>query len=91
MAKSAGLHKGGKRNLTVQLDEEIIQAAKELAAHRGTSVSGLVTQTLRELVEAHIRWEKAKRVAIDAMENAIPRGGRNWKREDLYERVNRWS
>lgn len=33
-----------KRNLTVQLDEEVIHGAKVAAAKRGTSVSGLVAQ-----------------------------------------------
>jgi hypothetical protein len=89
MANSAG--QGAKRNLTVQLDEEIIQAAKELAARRGTSVSGLVTQKLRELVEEHIRYEEAKQRALEAMRNAEPGGGRDWKREDLSARVDRWT
>jgi Family of unknown function (DUF6364) len=31
-----------RRNLTVQLDEDVIRQAKVLAARRGTSVSGLV-------------------------------------------------
>jgi hypothetical protein len=80
------LSKNQKRNLTIQLEEEIIQAAKELAARRGTSVSGLVSQKLRELVEADLRYERAKRHALDAMYNAIDRGGRNWTREELNDR-----
>jgi hypothetical protein len=87
MAKSVGLNKGSsKRNLTIQLDEEIIQGAKELAARRGTSVSGLVTQILEEMVEADLRYQRAMHHALDAMYNAIPRGGRNWTREELYDR-----
>ncbi len=35
-----------KRNLTVQLDEDVIQQAKVLAARRGTSVSTLVAPEL---------------------------------------------
>lgn len=87
MAKSVGLSRsGGKRNLTIQLDEEVIQAAKELAARRNTSVSGLVAEKLKELVEADIRYRQAMNRAIDAMYNATPRGGRTWKREDLHDR-----
>ena len=33
-----------KRNLTVQLDEEVIRQPKLLAARRGTSISGLVAR-----------------------------------------------
>lgn len=88
MAKSAGLGKSGnrKRNITIQLDEEIVQAAKELAVRQGTSVSGLIGQKLRELVEAHIRYQKAMQEALEAMDNAKDLGGGTWKREDLYDR-----
>ncbi len=89
MAKAAALGRsGGKRNLTIQLDEEIIQAAKELAARKGTSVSGLVSQKLRELVEADMRYQKAMHHALDAMYNATNRGGRNWTREEINDE--RW-
>jgi predicted transcriptional regulator len=88
MAKTVGLERSGrKRNLTIQLDEAIIQAAKELAARRGTSVSGLVTQKLAEMVEAEIRYQQARIRALKAMDEAIPRGGRNWTREELYEEM----
>jgi len=88
MAKSVGLNRsGGKRNLTIQLDEETIQAAKELAVRRNTSVSGLVTQTLQELVEADTRYEEAKRYALDAMHHAPPRSVAPWSRDELYEEM----
>jgi predicted transcriptional regulator len=89
MAKSVGLNKGGKRNLTVQLDEETIQAAKELAVRRHTSVSGLLTRALEELVAADTRYREAMRLAIDAMyygEKTL--GGRaTWSRDELYEEM----
>jgi hypothetical protein len=92
MANSVGLERSGrKRNLTIQLDEAIIQAAKELAARKGTSVSGLVTQTLAEMVEAEIRYQKARIRALKAMDEAKNRGGglggRTWTREELYEEM----
>jgi hypothetical protein len=88
------LSKIQKRNLTIQLEEEIIQAAKELATRRGTSVSGLIAQKVRELVEADQRYELAKRHALDVMFNLRSRRGDgdgevtslNWTREDLYDR-----
>lgn len=87
MAKSIGLNKSGtKRNLTVQLDEAVIQAAKELAVRKGTSVSGLVTQKLEEMVEADLRYQRAMHHALDAMYNAPNRGGGGpWSREEIYE------
>jgi predicted transcriptional regulator len=88
MAKSVGLNKGTggrKRNLTIQLDEEIIQQAKELAVRRNTSVSGLVTQKLEEMVEDEIRYRKAMASALEAMHNAEDLGGGKWSREELHE------
>ena len=93
MAKSSGLDKGGrKRNLTIQLDEEIIQQAKELAVRRNMSVSGLVAQKLEELVEEEIRYQRAMASALDSMYNAEDLGGGTWSREELYaERLKRFN
>lgn len=91
MAKSIGLNRGGKRNLTVQLDEETIQAAKELAVRKHTSVSGLITQKIQEMVAADARYEEAKTRAIEAMRNAegYGGGGTTWTREEINEeRIN---
>jgi hypothetical protein len=75
-----------KRNLTVQLDEEVIHRAKVAAAKRGTSVSGLVTQELERLVEADERYEEAQRRAEGAMGRTRSSGGRRWTRDELHER-----
>jgi Family of unknown function (DUF6364) len=74
-----------RRNLTVQLDEEVIRQARILAAERGTSVSGLVARELEQLVARNARYEEAMRRAIELMDESEPRGGRNWRREELYE------
>ena len=75
-----------KRNLTIQLDEEIIQDAKVLAARRGTSVSGLLAHYVTKMTASQRRYEQAKQHALEVMDNAIDRGGRTWTREELYDR-----
>ena len=75
-----------KRNVTVQLDDSVIRAAKVLAAKRGTSVSGLVAAELGRLVAEDERYEEAWRRARKAMGDAAGRGGRQWDREDLHGR-----
>lgn len=75
-----------KRNVTVQLDEEVIRRAKVLAAKRGTSVSGLVAAELSRLVAEDERYEEAWRRARKAMGDATGRGGRGWDREELHNR-----
>jgi hypothetical protein len=74
-----------KRNLTVQLDEEVIGRAKVLAAERGTSVSGLVAQQITELTEARDRYAKARDSALRTMAAANERGGRRWTRAELHD------
>lgn len=75
-----------KQNLTIQLDEEVVHEAKVLAAHKHTSVSGLVAQQIKELTVANRRYERAKQAALKALAQAEDRGGRSWSREDLYDR-----
>jgi len=75
-----------KRNLTVQLDDDVIHRAKVAAAKRGTSVSGLVAQQLERLADADERYEDANRRAERALGRTKPRGGRHWTRDDLHER-----
>lgn len=73
-----------KRNLTVQLDDEVIRRAKVLAASRGTSVSGLVAQQIIELTAADERYQRARDSALRMMDEARDRGGRRWTRDELY-------
>ncbi len=49
-------------------------------------MSGLVARQLRELVEEDERYEEGRRVALEALSGVSRRGGRRWRREDLYER-----
>jgi hypothetical protein len=75
-----------KRNLTIQLDDEVIHRAKVAAARRGTSVSGLVTQQLERLADADERYDDAQRRAEHALARTQPRGGRRWTRDELHQR-----
>jgi hypothetical protein len=75
-----------RRNVTVQLDEDVIRRAKVLAAKRGTSVSGLVAAEIGRLVAEDERYEEAWRRARKAMGEAAGRGGRRWDRGELHER-----
>ncbi|HEX9374796.1 MAG TPA: DUF6364 family protein [Actinomycetota bacterium] len=75
-----------KRNLTLQLEDDVIRRAKVSAARRGTSVSGLVARELEELVARDERYEEAWRRAREIMEASVARGGRTWQRDELHDR-----
>ena len=80
-----------KRNLTVQLEEQVIEDVKAVAARRGTSVSGLVAAYLAQLAAEDEQYEKARRAALEMLDQAVDRGDWEWRREDLYaERPNRY-
>jgi len=71
-------------NVTISLDEEVLRAGREYARKRNTSLSALI----RELLEHRVRrgdatwidacFERMDRAAVDS-------GGRDWRREDLYD------
>ena len=80
-----------KRNLTIQLDEEIINDVKAVAARRGTSVSGLVSTYLAQLAAEDEQYEKARRAALELLDQSVDRGDWTWRREDAYaERLDRY-
>jgi len=80
-----------KRNLTIQLDDEIIEDVKAVAARRGTSVSGLVSAYLSQLAAEDEQYEKARKAALELLDQAADRGDWKWRREDIYaERLDRY-
>jgi hypothetical protein len=80
-----------KRNLTIQLDEDVIAEVKAVAVRRGTSVSGLVSAYLSQLAAEDAEYERARRAALELLDQAVDRGDWKWCREDAYaERLNRY-
>ena len=79
------------RNLTIQLDEELIHAAKALAATKGMSLSAMVAQDLREKIAAQGRYQRAMAAALESMAEAAGsnRTAPTWTRDELYDRGHR--
>lgn len=76
-----------KRNLTVQLDEEVVLKARVLAARRATSVSRLVADEIRRLVTDDDRYRQAQRRALRQLERGFRLGGRGVPdRDALHDR-----
>ncbi|MGH2441807.1 MAG: hypothetical protein ACRDFX_01420 [Chloroflexota bacterium] len=76
-----------KRNLTIQLDAEIIRKARVLAVEQSMSVSGLVARELERLVGEEDRYRSACRHALADLEKGFHLGGGLLpKRDELYER-----
>ncbi|MFZ4586011.1 MAG: DUF6364 family protein [Acidimicrobiia bacterium] len=89
-----------KKNLTLQVDEEVIRRAKVIAAQRDTSLSGLVSQLVAAADDersaasrrAHQAWRKQMRVLRERNAGRVAPAPRDWTREDIYEeRLGRFS
>jgi hypothetical protein len=75
------------RNLTLAIEDEVLEAARRLALERGTTVNQLVRDHLADLVtRENRRRAAAERLKRAMREDRVEVGPRTWTREDLYER-----
>jgi hypothetical protein len=77
------------QNVTLAIPKDILRKAKMLALEKNTSLSGLLTQTLVELVTDNEDYEEARRSNLELLRKGLNLGTRGeipWKREDLHER-----
>jgi hypothetical protein len=77
------------QNVTLSIPKAVLHKAKRLALERGTSLSGLLTQAIQELVEAEDEYEAARARHLWLLSDPPDLGtnGRaTWKRDDLHER-----
>ncbi len=75
-----------KANITVAIEPGLLKKARAVAARRGQSVSALLADELRELVEDEARYASARRRALSLFEHPLPLGGAPLRREALHER-----
>ena len=77
------------QNVTLAIPKELLRKAKILAIQRNTSLSGLLTQTLIEMVSDQERYEQARQHNLELLRQGFDFGTHGeliWKREDLHER-----
>ena len=76
-----------KQNITLSIEKELIKKGKIIAARKEISVSKMMGDLLRDIVDQHDRYEASRRNALAIMKKGLHLGGKiDWKREDLYER-----
>ncbi len=77
------------RNITLSLPEDVLRAAKILAVNRQTSVSRLVADVLKEMVERESGYALARQRQMALMEEGLnlgTYGKTTWTRDELHER-----
>ena len=77
------------RNVTLSLPEPLLRKFRVFAASRNQSMTSLMTEALRGLLDQDELAARSKRRFLDRIRNAPDRGtqGRiRWTRQDLHER-----
>jgi len=76
-----------KQNITLCIEKDIIKKGKLIAAQKGTSLSKMLSDQLKQIIDREEQYEAAKRSALHALAKGFHLGGRiSWRREDLYGR-----
>jgi len=76
-----------KQNITLSLDKDLIQKAKVISAKRRSSISNMLSQVLRRIIESAEKYDVAKRKAISDLRTGYHLGGIiTASREELHER-----
>lgn len=77
------------QNITLSLPKDLLQKIKHIAIDKQTSVSGLLTQVLEEIVKKENLYEKARLHHINILESGFDLGTEgkiSLDRDDLHER-----
>jgi hypothetical protein len=77
------------QNITLSVPKDVLRKVKILAVQRGTSVSGLMTRLMTELVSREEGYLAAQRRNMDLLDigRDLGTGGAiAWTREALHER-----
>jgi len=77
------------KNVTLSLPEALLRRFRIYAASRNQSMTSLMAEAIREIMNRDADSVKAKRRFLDRIEHAPDRGTRGairWSREELHER-----
>lgn len=77
------------QNITLSIPKEILKKVKHIAVEKNTSVSGLLSRHLADIVARDDAYKKAKAGQLELMEKGfdlIGEGKTLWNREDLHDR-----
>lgn len=78
-----------KQNITLRLSAQTLQKARILAAQRGTSISGLLTQQIEQMVNVDESYERARTRELARLRSGFGFDGiERMTREELHDRKN---
>lgn len=75
------------KNITLSVDEKVLQAVRRYAAERESSVNGLVREFLAAIAQREDRARNARRRIEQLSRRSKARlGPKTWDRESLHDR-----
>jgi plasmid stability protein len=75
------------KNITLALDETLLDEVRVFAAKKGTTVNAMVRDYLTSIAKLEDRQERARRRIRELADKSTGEVGPvTWKREDLYDR-----
>lgn len=78
---------GNRRNLTLAIDEDLLQRARIAAARKRTTVTRMVREYLTSVAQQDIESERAiERLEERMAHPPLAVGDRRWTRDELHER-----
>lgn len=78
-----------RQNITLSLPRDLLIAARHLAIEKGSSLSGMLADLLREMVEQDRARERAQHRIEERLSRGFDLGTEGkaaWSRDDLHER-----
>ncbi len=74
-------------NITLAIDEDLLEKSREYAARKGTTLNALVRELLGDEIAQARRIEEARRGLLELIDNSTARLGPDykWNREEIYE------
>ena len=76
-----------KQNITLAIEKEILRKGKLIAAQNDTSISRMLSDQLKAMIDKEEQYQAAKRKALHALKKGFHLGAKiTWRREDLHER-----
>ena len=74
-------------NVTLSIDDETVERARELAKQRGTSLNQMIRDYLRELAADLTPDEIIAELEVHWATSGGNSGGQRWTREEIHERT----
>jgi hypothetical protein len=75
------------KNITLAVEDAILEEVRVYAAKRKTSVNGLVREFLEGIAEQENKTTRARRRLAELVgKSPLEVGPRTWNRDDLYDR-----